>query len=185
MSTYTHREGGGGGREREPCLLPLVVFWPLSQQFSLHRRSLLLPHTGDQFVLPTGIHIFLIWGTTSSRTSSLSPPHHQPSVTVHPPSNLALSNQLNQLSVLAALMLHHTHTAKIQRFHPCIPACLSRKHKTCARILLPWKTKPSSCACLIYGIWWVSAGPCGCFPKVFHHAAAKLKGWKTNALRSG
>lgn len=30
-----------------------------------------------------------------------------------------------------------------------------------------------------------AAGLCGCFPKVFHHCAAKPEGEKMNALKSG
>lgn len=73
---HTHRKP-----EVQHCLLLLhVMFLPsLSADFP-SEASLLLPHTGDQFVLPTGIHIFLIAGTASSRTP-------QPLLTSHPQSN--------------------------------------------------------------------------------------------------
>lgn len=52
-----------------------LAFSPLSsQQIFASAASLLLPHTRDQFVLPTGIHIFLISGTASSRNLFLHSP---------------------------------------------------------------------------------------------------------------
>lgn len=54
-------------------LLLLLVFLPSLSADFLSEASLLLPHTGDQFVLQTGIHIFLITGTTSFWTPQPTP----------------------------------------------------------------------------------------------------------------
>lgn len=134
------------------------------------QASLLLPHTGDQFVLPTGIHIFLIWGSTSSTTSSPSPPpgppQHHPAAAVRPPPP-ALPPQPSP-----AESAHHMENKTPNNF---LYTCTS-KQKT---------QNLSSCSCSIYSKWRANGGPCGCSPKVFNHSAAEPEGAKNIQMHSG
>lgn len=131
------------------------------------QASLLLPHTGDQFVLPTGIHIFLIWGTTSSTTSSLStppsPPRHHPSAAaVRPPPQPPQSSQAES-----------AHPAEsLKKPYNFLCTCTSKQ-----------KTQNLS-SCSIYSKWRANGSPRGSSPKVFNHCAAEPERAKNKQMHS-
>lgn len=185
----------------QPCLL---VFLASSSADFPSEASLLLPHTGDQFVLPTGIHIFLIAGTASSRTlppstrilpSSLL--HHHLSATVHPlstPRPSAAESALRPCCMDSLQtnkhFLTHTHTCSqklnTSLLYTYISASQNPAKNKLSHMYTYTNTQLSSCSCSIYSV--LRGKRCRClrlFSKGVPSLCSKTWGGGLNALKSG